>query len=269
MAIVTTDDKHYHDIAEALRAGAPIMRGLKPEEMAGFVYSVAEFRQAMGRDEGYSNGRANGYIEGKADGITEGQKAEYDRFWDAYQINGTRTDYDMAFGGYGWTDELFKPKYPITDIKYGYGMFARKCNIKDLSGYKFKVFNAQYMFWISNVEHVGEIEVTDSIYGIFNSASKLKTVDKMIFADTITTWNSPFSGCTNLENITCEGVIKQSISFANSSKLTNASAQSIIDTLKDLTGATAQTLTFHATVGGKLTAEQKATITAKNWTLVY
>jgi endonuclease I len=49
----------------------------------------------------------------------------------------------------------------------------------------------------------------------------------------------------------------------------NDSVQSIVDALKDLTGATAQTLTFHADVGGKLTDAQKATITAKNWTLVY
>lgn len=34
-------------------------------------------------------------------------------------------------------------------------------------------------------------------------------------------------------------------------------------------GGTAQTLTVHKTVGEKLTDEQKATITAKNWTLVY
>ena len=45
--------------------------------------------------------------------------------------------------------------------------------------------------------------------------------------------------------------------------------QSIIDGLKDLTGAESQTLTFHSAVGNKLTDTQKATITAKNWTLVY
>lgn len=34
-------------------------------------------------------------------------------------------------------------------------------------------------------------------------------------------------------------------------------------------GGTTQTLTLHSTVGNKLTDTQKATITAKNWTLVY
>ena len=63
--------------------------------------------------------------------------------------------------------------------------------------------------------------------------------------------------------------IKLNITFRQSAKLTTESVQSIIDGLVDLTGSTAQTLTLHATVGGKLTDEQKATITAKNWTLVY
>ena len=63
--------------------------------------------------------------------------------------------------------------------------------------------------------------------------------------------------------------IKLSIKFATARKLTTESVQSIIDGLADLTGGTAQTLTLHATVGAKLTDEQKATITAKNWALVY
>ena len=63
--------------------------------------------------------------------------------------------------------------------------------------------------------------------------------------------------------------IKLSISFANCSNLSSDTIQSIIDGLTDLTGGTAQTLTLHATVGSKLTDEQKATITAKNWELVY
>ena len=34
-------------------------------------------------------------------------------FWDVYQQNGVRTSYDGAFGGEGWTTEIFKPKYNI------------------------------------------------------------------------------------------------------------------------------------------------------------
>ena len=63
--------------------------------------------------------------------------------------------------------------------------------------------------------------------------------------------------------------IKTNFVIAKSSGLDTDTTQSIIDGLADLTGGETQTLTFHATVGGKLTDEQKAIITAKNWTLAY
>ena len=79
-----------------------------------------------------------------------------------------------------------------------------------------------------------------------------------------------FSRCDNLREIRfVANSIKYSISFSSSANLSADTIQSIIDGLADLTGGTAQTLTLHATVGAKLTDTQKATITAKNWTLVY
>lgn len=54
----------------------------------------------------------------------------------------------------------------------------------------------------------------------------------------------------------------------SSAYLSDASIQSIIDGLADLTGDTAKTLTLNG-VGASLTDEQKAAISAKNWTLVY
>ena len=77
-----------------------------------------------------------------------------------------------------------------------------------------------------------------------------------------------FSSCTKLKNIRFEtGTIPISISFVHSSFLTDESVQSIIDGLADLTGQTAQTITFHLTVKNKLTEEQIVQITSKNWTL--
>jgi hypothetical protein len=94
-------------------------------------------------------------------------------------------------------------------------------------------------------------------------------VRKIITSETVTSYLSWFTNCPNLENITFEGVIVVNIAFPSSSILSDASIQNIIDHLADLTGGTTQTLTFHATVGNKLTDTQKATITAKNWTLAY
>ena len=74
--------------------------------------------------------------------------------------------------------------------------------------------------------------------------------------------------CPALEEIAFEnGCIKRNFSIRNCPKLIDASIQSIIDGLADLTGQDAQTLTFHADVKAKLTETQIATITSKNWTL--
>ena len=82
--------------------------------------------------------------------------------------------------------------------------------------------------------------------------------------------NGCFTGCGALKEVRfVANSIKVKMSFANSPDLSAETTQSIIDGLADLTGGTAQTLTVHKTVGEKLTDEQKATITAKNWTLVY
>lgn len=62
------------------------------------------------------------------------------------------------------------------------------------------------------------------------------------------------------------GSIKGNISFVDTAVLSAESIQSIIDGLADLTGSETKTLTLHASI--VLTDEQKATITAKNWTLV-
>ena len=197
------------------------------------------------------------------EGIEEGKQQAQSDFWDIYQDYGNRNDYSQAFcyGGAwlnssgsnvirGWCDEIYNPKYPI-------------------------IMNGA---WRSSgtFQHSGitDTKVDIIAYGAanfnstFNGALKLKTIRKLSVTEQAT-FSSTFGNCTALENITFEGTIGSAISFINSSLLTDVSVQSIIDHLKDLTGTTAQTLTLHATVGGNLTAEQKAAITAKNWNLVY
>ena len=44
----------------------------------------------------------------------EGVQAEYDRFWNAVQHNGTPCNYNNAFSGVVWNKDSFKPKYKIT-----------------------------------------------------------------------------------------------------------------------------------------------------------
>lgn len=224
-------------------------------------------------DEGYNNG--------VAEGIEQGKKAQYDAFWDAYQHNGNQTNYDSAFGRY-WTEANFKPKY---DIILGSGETNRNmfngsqikgdlvaiCESQGITIDFSKCTRFEYTFYGTRFTRLGVIDARNATVtsGMFGYSGALKTIDKIIMAETTMFANNAFQGCTALENLTFEGVFATNIILNNSPNLSNASVQSIIDHLKDLTGATAQTLTLHATVGGKLTDEQKAAITAKNWTLVY
>lgn len=105
---------------------------------------------------------------------------------------------------------------------------------------------SEYMFWNNpKLKKISHIEVKEGA--------------------TFTNW---FTGCTALENITMSGVISENISFADC-PLTNASVQTVIQCLKDLTGADARTLTLSPLTGGALTQAQRAAIAAKNWNLVY
>ena len=184
------------------------------------------------------------------------------------------------YAGRGWTPENFNPKYRIDEaIVSGSSMFyyTEKLNI-DLVSFlaernlvmKFQPYNdITKIFAISAITRVGEISLVDSKVASTDcfADSKIKTID--LFRVNENNYCALiFRNATNLENITFEGVIGTSINF-QWSPLTSESVQSIIDHLKDLTGLTAQTLTLKNTVGANLTEAQRATITAKNWELVY
>ena len=77
-----------------------------------------------------------------------------------------------------------------------------------------------------------------------------------------------FGYCDSLKEVRfVPNSIVYSINFASSPLLSNDTINSIIDGLADMTGKTAMVLTLHADVKAKLTEEQIASITAKNWTL--
>ena len=180
-----------------------------------------------------------------------GKKAEYDRFWDAYQENGNRTSYLCAFGGRAWTDETFKPKYPIN-----------------------KISNATNMFWYSAIAHIDcELDFESrylTLTAMFSSAwveriSKFKSYATLIYAATT------FSGCSKLTDISfVEGsVIGTNISFPVS-PLSVESMNNVIACLKDYSadGGT-HTVTFKADRETMLTDGEKAAATEKGWTLVW
>lgn len=168
-----------------------------------------------------------------------GQKAEYDRFWDEYQQNGTRTSYALAFAGTGWNTETFKPKYPLT-VSYGFEMF-RQCGELDASiididftnNTSFSNFARQGMVIRFGVMNFTGCNSAQSY--TFYDCAFLETIEKMIFKNDGTTnftSSSNFQGCYQLKNITVEGVIGLSIDFTWS-PLTVESMKSVINALKN------------------------------------
>lgn len=112
-------------------------------------------------------------------------------------------------------------------------------------------------------------------YSIFYNCSALKTVSlpSTITEDTnscLTSTSSSyyaFYGCTALEDIQLGQDWNMSLRLNVSNNLTVDSMVAMFNSLKDLTGDTAKTLTLGSTNLAKLTDEQKAIATNKNWTL--
>lgn len=254
-----------------------------------------------GYTEGYSQGLAEGTKEEQEKSVTITQNGTteitpdenkvlskvtvevnvadsfYDTFWDDYQQNGVRTDYNYAFAGYGWTDITFKPKYDVVpelaNCMFGYTTITDLTNL-DVNVDFSKCTDMRNCFISSSLTHIGivnliKLQRSNWAQNIFSNATKLHTIDKLILpvAEVQNHFDGYFLNCWALENITIEGEFWRSVSFPHSSKLTTESVDSIINALADLTGADSQTLTVHKDVFGRMSDEQKAFVTSKNWTL--
>ena len=97
------------------------------------IQAIADaIREKTGTDTTYTTAEMpNGIDEVYA----AGKQAEWNVFWDSFQQNGTRTNYEGAFDGKGWDDNNFKPKYDIINIgDYSCSQSFRQSKITDLKG---------------------------------------------------------------------------------------------------------------------------------------
>lgn len=131
-------------------------------------------------------------------------------------------------------------------------------------------YNFSYMFYgCENLSKTPPLDTSKgkSFFYMFGYCKNLKTISQLDLSNA-TSNTYIFDGCYALENISFVAEsIKISIKFLENPKLTDESIQSIIDGLADLTGQKAQTITFHKTVKNKLTEEQIASATSKNWNI--
>ena len=192
-----------------------------------------------GRDIWYPNGLSQGRAEGRELGISEGRQAEYDAFWDAFQSKGTRVSYACGFGGSGWSNTLFKPKYDICPTD-SYMMF-RSTGITDLKNIPVKLdfsnsTNTQYMFQWAEVKYIGELDVRKVRYSLSSnmfSYASIVSIDLLkIGADN--SYSGWFTGCSTLVSIAIDGEIcRDSFDISPCTKLNKASIESIINALSN------------------------------------
>jgi hypothetical protein len=194
--------------------------------------------------------------EGYDKGFEEGKKAEYDAFWNGLQNNGERNDYSYAFAS--WGAEYIRPKYKVipTAVTGAANTFLYCNSLKKIESQYFDFsqkpyatgYNRGYDYLCANCVALEEIEDIGLVPQItyqyaFTGCHKLKTIAKLCSNEN-TTFTGAFDWCNALENITIEGTIGKSISFAHC-PLTYESMKSIISHLKQLMGAEhSQTITF-------------------------
>ena len=211
--------------------------------------------------------------------------------------NASYTLGNSAFYGSGVTEECAK-NIVAHATSIGDNLFQ---NCLSLVNVEVSVF-ANYMFYqCTNLITAKSTQATIATgNSVFYGCTSLASV---IFADGITTiGNQVFYGCTSLKTVYLPSSINATVSSTNSltstsssyyifynctvledvqlgkdwnmslrlnvsNNLTVQSMVAMFNSLKDLTGNTAKTLTLGSTNLAKLTDEQKEIATNKNWTL--
>ena len=213
-------------------------------------------------------------------GFVAGRRAEYDAFWDTYQLNGTRTVYNYAFEHF--TTDIFFPKYDFCPTHANW--FARgldpgkdgkkidlverlrECGITmDFS----KAEDVTYLFYCAAFSRVPVIDCKSAKNGTGNLmfGTAIETVDKLIIYDGQSTENT-FGYCSSLKNIVIEGVISSTTFVQSATNLTLKSAISFITHLKDYSGTESEgvnSIKFSDATWQLLDADKNSSPTGTTW----
>ncbi len=150
-----------------------------------------------------------------AENVPKVYKAGQDYFWDKYQDNGNRENYDYAFAGSGWTDEMYTPKYPINAQKIQ-KMF-----------YKSMITSTKVPIDLRNM--VADESVVDIM---FSQCPMLKKIPSLIVGEN-TVLTGSFDYSYELEEIGFQGELWSEISLAESDKLTDETLIQLVHIAKD------------------------------------
>ena len=176
-----------------------------------------------------------------------GKTAEYDRFWENFLTPLQNGAFAYTLADKGWNDDTLNipPKFlPL------------------------KPTSTNYVFRGCAASYIPSMDFTDCdnlnvTYAYARNAVTIGTV--ILRSNGTNTFSSSFNYCDALVDIDFDGVINDNIAFPQSSKLSSESVDNIIEHLADLTGQSAKTIAFHASVNSKLTTAQIEALGAKNW----
>lgn len=156
---------------------------------------------------------------------------------------------------YTWTNMLGFDYFPYLEKIE----FINTNNIRSIGGQAFRACGS--LTSINLPDNLTEIGVQ-----AFMICSALTTIN---FPNSLTSINgNAFAGCISLENVTIEnGFNCNGLNLLSSTKYSVETMVSWFEALADRTGQASFTLTIGSTNLNKLTAEQKAIATNKNWTL--
>lgn len=162
------------------------------------------------------------------------------------------------------------PNLDTSKVTNMFGMFSGCSNLKQIPNLETNNVNIMnYMFYnCNNLKQLPNLDTTNvsTMDYMFYCCYGLRYVKKMNMSNVVS-MSYIFGESRSLIDIQFNGEINANLSIENSSKLSHNTLVNLIDNLKDLTGQTVQTLTLGATNLAKLTDEEKAMATNKNWTL--
>lgn len=225
------------------------------DESGGGEGDAYELGYQTGYGDGFSEGKTEGYASGYSTGKEDGKTENYDTFWDAYQNNGRRGGYSYAFYGVGWSDITFKPKHNIIPNSSTREMF-RYCLITNLRAIlqdlnvtldTSNITNLSYFFGGSpNLIATPDIDCSSAtdLSSLYSGCTVIKTISLYNILETATVVNM-FMECTELENLTIQGSVGNSLSLVYSKKLTKESITNVVNVLS--ANVTGKTLTLSQT----------------------
>jgi hypothetical protein len=158
------------------------------------------------------------------------------------------TNYQYAFGGKGWTDETFKPKYLIqpTGSNGNYMFRNGGVQIPDLSNVDFsKCGGVVQMFSESAVTELGVLNFSavgpgwGGINQTFHTCRNLKKIEQIILPNYSIKISEGFVSCSGLEEIRFKGTIYEQVNF-QWSPLSVESMKNIISCLKNYSGTSSE-----------------------------